>query len=365
MKRVSYLVKPASSQCNMRCAYCFYADVAGRRDKASYGVMTRDTARRLMEAALEEAGPGGGVTFAFQGGEPTLAGLDFYRWFFSEARALAGSVPVDFSVQTNGLLLDGDWCALFREHGVLTGLSIDGVPQLHNALRRDAGGRGTYDRARRAMDLLRRHGVPFNVLAVLTAQSARRPEALWNWLQREGVGYVQFIPCLAPPDAPAPWALTPRGFSGFYQRLFPLWRRDLEAGRFVSVKLFDDLINQFLLGRATACGITGRCAVQNVVEADGSLFPCDFYALDSYRMGSVWEEARPSAAQSFLTEGREYAQAEPCRSCRYLSRCGGGCKRMKDSVCFENGVCRYAELLDRLLPPLLALAANWVRTPGG
>lgn len=133
----------------------------------------------------------------------------------------------------------------------------------------------------------------------------------------------------------------------------------MEQGHFLSVKLFDDLINLYLGGQATACGITGHCSVQYIVEADGAVFPCDFYALDRYRMGSLLDST-PSQLYAkggpFLDDGREYARREPCLSCPYRRSCAGGCKRLRDSMYLEGGVCRYAQLLDEILEPLLALA---------
>lgn len=363
MKELSFLIKPASSMCNMRCRYCFYADVSKRRERASYGLMTYNTAKRLIAAAAADAHPGDRLTFAFQGGEPTLAGLDFYRCFFRTAQELLPRNSVCFSLQTNGLILDEAWCALLRENDVLVGLSVDGGPQLHNAYRLDATGRGTYDRIHTAMKLMKQYGVRYNILCVLTAQAARHPAAIWNWLKKEDVEYVQFIPCLdgLEPCGGAPWALPPSRLRSFYRQLFPLWRRRLEEGPFISVKLFDDLIAQYLLGQVTACGMSGHCTVQYVIEANGDVFPCDFYVLDEYRMGSILD-SRPSElylnGQAFLARGQGCMEKEPCRSCSYRGVCGGGCKRQRDSMYIEKGICHYAMLLDEILQPLLAFAAQ-------
>ncbi len=362
MKNLSILIKPASSLCNMRCRYCFYADVAENRGIPSYGIMSPETARALLTSVSQDLSPGDRLTLAFQGGEPTLAGLSFFRSFFDAVDELLPEISVSYAFQTNGLLLDEEWCAFFREHDVLVGLSVDGSAEMHNACRLDAAGKGTYSRIHRSMKLLAQYGVRFNILTVLTSGMARHPSAVWNWLVKEGVEFVQFIPCLDMLDAsePSPCALTPERFRDFYRQLFPLWKKHLESGHFLSVKLFDDLINLYLAHQATACGISGQCSVQYIVEANGDVFPCDFYVLDQYRMGSLLEN-RPSelltAGKSFLPEGREYAEQEPCRSCRFSTACGGGCKRLKNSMAIDRqGNCRYAELLEELLPPLLSFA---------
>lgn len=364
MGGLSFLVKPASSLCNMRCGYCFYADVAAHRKTASHGLITRDTAQCLIDAAVRENRAGDRLGFAFQGGEPTLAGIDFYRWFFQAVEKAAPDTRIDYSFQTNGLLLDEAWCALFREYHVLVGISLDGTGHLHNSFRLDVTGKGTYSRVHTAMELMKRRGVSFNVLSVLTANAARHPATLWNWLREEGVGYVQFIPCLDElgQTGRSPWALTPRRFFEFYRQLFPLWARNLRAGQFISVKLFDGLINQHLFHQATACGIMGRCAIQYVIEANGDIFPCDFYALDQYKMGSIWEGHLPaiSTGNLFLDARRDYVHEEPCHSCRYLGTCGGGCKRQQDSMYLEKNICYYAKLLDEILQSLLTLAKQYI-----
>ncbi|MBR0081821.1 MAG: radical SAM protein [Clostridia bacterium] len=358
MKQLSMLLKPASGLCNMRCSYCFYADVAAHRETRSYGVMTPETARAILQSAAKDLTAGDELTVAFQGGEPTLAGIDFFRSFFADAEELLPGVRLRYAFQTNGLLLDAAWCELFLRYDVLVGVSIDGSAPLHNGCRTDAAGKGTYARVLRSAEMLQKAGVPFNVLTVLTNELARHPAVVWKWIEAEGFSHVQFIPCLDALDAadPSPYALTPARFLSFYRGLFPLWQAAMQKGRYISVKLFDDLVNLYLRREATACGITGRCAVQFIVEANGDAFPCDFYVLDAYRMGSLARETPSALLQKgapFLRAGREYADRPPCLGCRYRSTCGGGCKRLKDAMCFENGVCRYAELLDEILLPLL------------
>ncbi len=180
MKNLSILIKPASSLCNMRCQYCFYADVAENREIQSYGIMTQKTAKSLLTSISCDLSRGDKLTLAFQGGEPTLAGLSFFRSFFAAVDELLSGITVSYAFQTNGLLLNEEWCALFKERDVLVGLSVDGTPEIHNACRLDSSGKGTYCRVHRSMELLTQHGVRFNVLTVLTSAMARHPSAVWN-----------------------------------------------------------------------------------------------------------------------------------------------------------------------------------------
>ena len=161
MRHVHLLIKPASGLCNLNCRYCFYHDIVEKREQASYGLMTEDTLAAVLEKALAAASHS--CTIAFQGGEPTLAGLDFFRKAVELQRRLnVNRVQVYNSIQTNGLLLDSQWAAFFRENHFLVGLSLDGMKDTHDLYRLDAQGQGTFNRAARVLQLLESHGVAYN-----------------------------------------------------------------------------------------------------------------------------------------------------------------------------------------------------------
>ena len=326
MKQVSVMLKPASSLCNMRCRYCFYADVSEQRQVQSFGIMSRETARRLIANVLDSLQSGDTVTFAFQGGEPTLAGLDFFRDFVraatEETAAQGKQLHFHYALQTNGLLLDGDWCRFLREQDFLVGLSLDGSAEFHDENRLDAAGKGTFSRVIRAKRLLEASGVQYNILWVLSNRVARFPQKVWKFLCEQDIRYVQFIPCLAELNATgaSPAALTPERFSAFYTRLLPLWAEALRRGEYRSIKFFDDFFNLLLRRQVTACGFTGQCSNQLVVEADGSVYPCDFYVLDAWNCGDLAKKplseilSSPVAA-TFLRRPRRAAPL--CEGCRW------------------------------------------------
>ena len=362
MKQVAVMLKPASSLCNLRCRYCFYADVSDSRAVRSFGVMERETARKILENIFSCLEPPDAVTIAFQGGEPTLAGLDFYRFFTEEADRLRGRVRVTYALQTNGILLDEEWCRFLKERKFLVGLSMDALRAEHDQNRVDAAGKGTYARVSAARAMLARCGVDYNVLTVLTGALARHPQQVWNWLCKEDIRYVQFIPCLDELDGGnSPFALTPERFAGFYTQLFGLWKADLARGRYRSVKLFDDLVHLFADGSCHACGLTGYCSPQIVVEADGSVYPCDFYALDEYRVGNLAEERLDGlyeAPAMAAFRARPTQKPELCVSCAYAPACGGGCPRMRREVCGnpDAATCGYRMFLDECLPDIRQIA---------
>lgn len=363
MKTINLMLKPASSLCNMHCKYCFYADVSEKRDVSCSGIMSDETVDAILHNLRRELRPGDFVQFAFQGGEPTLAGLPFFRRFMGKVAQWQG-IRVSCALQTNGLLLDEEWCAFLKEHRFLVGLSLDLLPKAHDDVRVDAAGKGTYSRILKTMERLKQHGVDFNVLCTLTKAVARQPERVWEQVVRLGIDYVQFTPCLGPLEGEASiHALTPELFSSFYSRLFACWYRDFQKGNRRSVKLFDDVVNLLVLGRPTGCGTDGQCRPQLVVEADGSVYPCDFYCLDGYRLGNLTEKTveellQVSALPAFLQ--RPHRSPKLCEDCRFRSFCGGNCKRMQKEICCRENdqFCGYKQFLEECGPVLFRLAGQ-------
>ncbi len=361
MKTIRIMIKPASSLCDMRCKYCFYADVASARAVRSFGVMSEDTVDATLKNIASELNEGDAVAFTFQGGEPTLAGLAFFRRFVEKTAAWSG-VHLSYALQTNGLSIDGEWCAFLKEHRFLVGLSLDLLQTSHDAARVDTQGSGTYRRVCDAMRQMKRFGVEFNVLCTLTNELARHPRQVWNQLVALDVAYVQFTPCLGDLDGtPSPYALTPRRFAEFYKQLFALWYADFKIGKKRSVKLFDDIVNQLVLGTPTGCGMDGICRPQLVIEADGSAYPCDFYCLDEYRMGNITrmrvsELLASEGARAFLSRTRTASEA--CADCPYARFCGGNCPRMRREITVVDSdlSCGYRAFLDACGKTLFDLA---------
>lgn len=363
MKKLAVMIKPVSSLCDMRCSYCFYADVAASRHKASHGLMSRETAYAVIRHCMEVLIPGDQITFAFQGGEPTLAGLDFYAFFVEAVQQTAApGVVVDYAIQTNGLSINEEWCLFFKHNRFLVGLSLDGDADLHNRNRLDAEGKGTYSRVRRARELLEKYGTAYNILCVLTAENARHAGKIWRFILKEKMQYIQFIPCLEPFENTQPdyTSLTSERFYRFYSELFPLWRREAEDGHFVSVRLFEDLIGLFLAGKTITCGASGHCTPQIVVEADGGVYPCDFYVLDQYRLSDLTRHTLREAFDAVVASGflQALPPAKKCVECHYNSWCRGGCKRMAHAVYGDE--CGMKRFMDACMTDLLAIGRKWL-----
>lgn len=332
---LSIMIKPASSLCNLQCRYCFYHDIAENREVASYGVMREEVLDRLLARAFEALPPGRNqLSLIFQGGEPMLAGLDFFRMLEDKlARGTPAGVEVSRSVQTNGTLIDEDWAAFFARYGYLLGVSLDGPAQIHNALRVDAHGKGSFSRAMAGISLLKKHGVAFNILTVVTADVARHGQKVYGFLRKNGWDYLQFIPCIDPiAGRRESFSLMAEQYGRFLIDTFEAYARERMQGVPVSVRWFDNLIELAAGYAPESCGMTGACACHFVVEADGSVYPCDFYVDDRHRLGSVEEMGfremfASETARAFVRESLEPAQK--CAACPWHPLCQGGCRRYR------------------------------------
>lgn len=332
MPPIHLLIKPASAACNMVCEYCFYNDVAANRLCGFKGFMTTEMLETLVKDALSHAD--GMCGFAFQGGEPTLVGLDFYRKLIEfQQKYNTKNVRIHNAIQTNGFRIDDEWAEFFVKNGFLVGLSIDGTKELHDRNRHDKKGAGTFDRVMETAKLFDKHRVAYNILSVVTGQNAKHIERIYHFFRKQGFQYLQFIPCLEPfaeEKGMVGYALGIKEYQHFLTKLFDLWLLDLRKGEYISIRHLDNWIG-ILLGRPPeACSMQGRCSIQFVVEGNGEVYPCDFYVLDEWLLGKIGEislqemQASPKARE-FIAES--IPLPEDCKTCRYVQLCRNGCKR--------------------------------------
>lgn len=362
MRAFSTLIKPASSLCNMRCKYCFYADVAEHRAVESYGIMSSQTAHNLIDRIFEYMKPPAVVNFSFQGGEPTLAGIDFFRDFTDYvSKKNQGRFEIHYAIQTNGYLMDDEWCRLLKAKDFLVGISMDGDAATHDRYRLDKRQTGTHDRVRAAIKRLEKHGVAYNVLSVITSEMARHVQRVFSYYMKQRIQFVQLIPCLQPLEGgcPSEHDLTGQQYADFMKQFFALWAEQWRRGRAFSVRQFDNLVNMMNGYPAEQCGMMGYCTPQFVVEADGSVYPCDFYVLDRYRSGNVNTDSVETIAhslgtQAFMDEGE--AMGSLCADCRVFALCGGGCRRYRAFYNQKPGYCPHQDFLYAIYPALAQIA---------
>lgn len=338
MPAASILIKPTSANCNMNCKYCFYKCLSSNREEYSKGFMTEDTLEKLVIRAFEYAE--GAVTFAFQGGEPTLAGIPFFEKAVElQKKYNKNGIIVENTIQTNGLLIDEEWAEFLAKNHFLVGLSLDGPRKMHDAARFDVKGEGTFERLMNTVSILKQYNVDFNILTVVTNETAANASALYKFYQRNKFPYVQLIPCMDEPgrneansENSNPYAVTPEAYGKFLCQFFDLWYEDFKRGEIIDVRMFSNLAQMTVGYPPEECGMSGCCNCYFVVEGDGSVYPCDFYCMDEWKLGTVAESfsdlIQGKTAEKFV-EASKFV-SEECRECSYVSLCRGGCRRWRE-----------------------------------
>lgn len=334
MPPISIMIKPASGKCNMRCKYCFYYSIASSREISDFGNMSDDIAERIIERALGFA-KGERVFFSFQGGEPLLAGKSFFVKFFECVRQKnVFKSAVHYALQTNGTLIDDEWVKLFKDNSVLVGLSLDGDKEA-NRFRMDANYAPVFNKVIGAAKMLKDAGVDVNILAVVTGRSADNITSIYRYFTSNGYRYLQFIPCLRPfgDNSESDLYMTCEQYAKYLITLFNLYVKDYMSGQYNSIRHFDNMVRLFLGHKTELCGIEGHCSHQFVIEANGNVYPCDFYCTDEWLLGNInecdfLELVQSDKAKNFVLES---LSVEPkCKQCPYFRMCcGGGCKRQK------------------------------------
>lgn len=360
MKYVSFLIKPVSSLCNLRCPYCFYEDVSRKRETKSYGKMNMDTVEALVLRAVEETEENGALVFAFQGGEPMLAGLEYYEAFVKLVKREKGNRQVHYALQTNGTLIDEEWAKFFRAEAFLVGVSLDGYESNTNRFRVDEKGNGMYAKIMEGVRQLEKYKVEYNILSVITSQLSKHAEAYYKFLKGHHFSHVQCIPCLGELGGETKWQLKPEEYAEFYKKLYRLWLEDYLSGEYRSITLFDNLLLMLTDRPPQQCGMLGFCTAQLVVEADGSVYPCDFYVLDQHKCGNIKKNTleeilKSDAMLQFIKEKKQIP--EICKTCPFWKICRGGCKRQNSAFLIEDW-CGHREFLTEAYPTLIRIAKN-------
>ena len=332
MQPFTLLIKPSGSDCNLDCKYCFYKH---RVPEIGHGKqrMSDEVLERFVKDYMQLRFPLAG--FAWQGGEPTLMGLDFYKKVV-ELQKKYGSPgqQVGNSLQTNAILLDDKWCRFLHENNFLVGISIDGPKELHDYYRLDFSGSGSFDRVMRAFENCKKYKVEFNTLTLLNNRNADHPDQLFDFLIDNGVKFLQFIPCVEVDSATgkvADFSITPAQYGQFLCRIFDRW---YEYGPTkLSIRDFDSILSYYVAGRHTICTFDNQCSQYIVIEHSGDAFTCDFFVEPRWRLGNILETPIEKLAAG--SKKRTFARAKrnlcnKCLVCRHLAICRGGC--MKDRI---------------------------------
>jgi len=329
----SILIKPAGPDCNLNCTYCFYLKKSGLFPETPRHRMSEEILEETVKQTMTQAGES--VSFGWQGGEPTLMGLGFFRKAVKFQQHYACNQSVGNGLQTNGILMDREWAAFLREYNFLVGLSFDGPEHIHDHYRRDRGGNGTWaqvaDRARLLLDA----GVAVNALVVVDDYSVRFPEEIYDFHKDIGLRHMQFIPCLEPghdfPDRKATFSAPPDEYGRFLAKLFDLWIADFDGAEpTTSIRFFDSVFYSYVGMNPPDCTLLPECGVYVVVEHNGDVYSCDFFVEPRWRLGNILENTLSGMLNSEqqTSFGRiKSSLAADCRQCRWLFYCRGGCPK--------------------------------------
>ncbi len=359
------LIKPAGPDCNIDCKYCFYTRKSDYFGQGRHR-MSDETLEKLISDYLGLHFPAS--SFAWQGGEPTLMGLDFYKKAVElQQKYGQDNQVVTNALQTNSVLLDEKWCKFLQKYKFLVGVSIDGPKRLHDFYRIDKGGNGTYDRVIAALNRCKDFNVEFNTLTLLNSLTVQYPEEIFDFLVDQGVQYLQFIQCVEQDPQSGEiteFSITAQQYGEFLCRVFDRWCN--YGPTKVSVRTFDSLIS-FCLGHGhTECTFMSRCTDYIVVEHSGDVFCCDFFVEESCKLGNIMDtpiDQLAGSPEKIAFAKRKRRIANQCCVCRFLDVCRGGC--MKDRIAgggMDYNVSYFCEgykmFFEHALPKLRELAAT-------
>ncbi|MBI3944761.1 MAG: anaerobic sulfatase maturase [Armatimonadetes bacterium] len=327
------MAKPTGPMCNLECAYCFYLKKEALYPGRHSWRMDDETLERFIRQYIE-AQQVPEVSFAWQGGEPTLLGVDFFRRVVAlQKRYLPSGKRLINALQTNGTLLDDEWCEFLREHDFLVGLSLDGPREIHDRYRRDKQSRGTFDAVMAGLRRMQEHGVEFNILCVVNRLNSQHPVEIYRFFRDEGVQFVQFIPIVERLSATGPEvseaSVRPEDYGRFLCEIYDEWvRRDVGK---VYVQLFEVAFAMWLGRGAALCVFEPTCGKGMALEHNGDLYSCDHYVFPEYFLGNIREKPLAELTeQPFQRKfGAEKRDALPgcCRRCDVRFLCHGECPK--------------------------------------
>ena len=331
----SYLLRPASRQCNLNCAYCY------TNAFPNHGFMTVTTAENIIRKTLKDKTVGE-VTYVFSGGEPTLSGLSFFQWFTEQVSLLnANHRPVSYVLQTNGILLNEQWLDYLKKENFVVCLAWDGPAPLHDQLRCQS-----FNSVKQIYNKVIEAQIPTAVSTEINAVSASRPGALWSFYERGEIDNIQLLFCQSEPGSQL--ALTPEMTAAFLKEFYFQWSLEYRQGHYRAVNIFDELAALINGQPSRICGMLGQCRKQLVIEADGKVYPCEYQATDTFCCGDINQDSLTSifhspVYQDYANMPRQYNK--DCGSCPYRHICYGQCRRISTSL-YNKEFCGWRQFLD-------------------
>jgi uncharacterized protein len=368
-KPFSLLIKPASADCNLDCSYCFYKSKSDLYPDSPVHRMSYATLEHVIGSYMSTTQPQYG--FSWQGGEPLLMGLDFFKEV-TELQMKWGrpGSSVANAVQTNGMLVNDPLARHFKKFNFLLGVSLDGPVEMHDRYRIGRDGSGTHAQVVEGLRTLQRHGVKTNVLTLVNAFNAARPRELYRYLVGLGVLHHQYIPCVEHDrnGCPEPYALSPEQWGDFLCAMFDSWST-ADVGR-VSVRYFDSLLYFLATGKTNACHMDRSCGSYLLVEHNGDVYPCDFFVGPQWKIGNVlkygWDELTGRPEYTSFSASKSQWNSE-CGSCPYLGICSADCLKFRHpgtTSTDKSLLCAgYRQFFDHALDTLKEIAGTLQARP--
>ncbi len=339
---VYVMTKSTGAACNLRCDYCYYLDKEKLRPRGSSPRMSDDILEEFTRQYIL-AQPVNTVLFTWHGGEATLSGIDFFRRALSYQRKYADGRQIDNVLQTNGTLLNDEWCRFFKENNFLIGISIDGPQHCHDHYRKNKSGEGSFELTMRGIDLLIKHGVEFNILSVVNAYNVRFPLEVYRFFKSTGARYIQFSPVVERLDAATglltapdnhegkltPWSVDALGYGKFLTTIFDEWVRTDVGQTFVTT--FDNTLAGYVGANPGTCIFAQTCGHAAALEANGDLFACDHFVFPEYKRGNIRQQTITqmmlSPEQIRFGNDKRDNLSSVCRQCPHLRLCNGECPK--------------------------------------
>lgn len=318
------MAKPTSSRCNLDCGYCFYLE------KPQQPPMDDATLEAFIRQHIATQ-PGHTVEFAWQGGEPTLAGLPFYQRVVELQQRYAAGKTIQNTLQTNGILLNQEWCEFLQRHRWLVGISIDGPADLHDAYRVTRSGKPTHARVEAAIASLRAHHIDFNLLVVVNRKNSAEPERVYRYLKTLGTPFLQFIPLVERDQngEMSAESVPEAGFGEFLNAVFTLWVKE-DIGK-VFVQIFDSTLAVWCGYPSQMCTFSATCGHAFALESNGDIYQCDHYVFPDYKLGNLHETPLAVLNESQVAirfgESKQRLLPMDCQTCPVLTLCQGDCPK--------------------------------------
>lgn len=338
------MLKPAGAMCNLACEYCYYLEKSHMYNEGPKTLMSDSLLEHFVKQYIEsQTTPN--VLFLWHGGETMMRPLSFYQKALQLQKKYARGRMIDNAFQTNGTMLTDEWCRFFKENNWLVGVSIDGPKEVHNAYRQNRLGQPSFDQVMRGINLLNKHGVMWNAMAVVNDLNVKHPQEFYRFFKSIGCRYIQFTPIverfathedgryLATPDQKdcrlAQFSITPEDWGNFLCTIFDEWVRN-DVGQYF-IQIFDATLANWVGVDPGLCTMARSCGHAGVMEFNGDVYSCDHFVFPEYKLGNIRQntllEMMYGEKQQEFARLKQGSLPGQCRKCDYLFACNGGCPK--------------------------------------